>query len=88
MAREKAYDVILMDINLGLGITGLEAACEIKKMNNNRNTPIIAMTGFTLQEDQNFILSNGCDLYLGKPFTRKEVLNVLESAMNNRRSTL
>ncbi len=88
MARENTYDVILMDINLGFGITGLEVASEIKKMHNNRNTPIIAMTGFTLQEDRNFILSNGCDLYLGKPFTKKEVLSVLESAMNSRRSTL
>ena len=88
MARENTYDAILMDINLGLGMTGLDAAGEIKKMNNNLNTPIIAMTGFTLQEDLDFFLSNGCDLYLRKPFTRKEVLKVLENAMNSRRSAL
>ena len=76
-ARKKSYDVILMDINLGLGINGLEAASEIKKVEMNSLTPIIAMTGFTFKEDQKRILENGCDYYLGKPFTRKEILSML-----------
>lgn len=76
-AREKTYDVILMDINLGLGINGLETASEIKKLETNNLTPIIAMTGFTFKDDQKRILENGCDYYLGKPFTRKEILSLL-----------
>lgn len=76
-ARKKNYDVILMDINLGLGINGLEAASENKKAEMNSLTPIIAMTGFTFKEDQKRILENGCDYYLGKPFTRKEILSML-----------
>jgi CheY-like chemotaxis protein len=67
-----------MDINLGLGMSGLEAANAIKKLENNSQTPIIAITGFTLKEDQNRILSHGCDYYLGKPFTKREILEMLE----------
>ena len=66
-----------MDINLGLGINGLEAASEIKKLEMNNLTPIIAMTGFTFKDDRKRILENGCDYYLGKPFTRKEILSLL-----------
>jgi Cu+-exporting ATPase len=78
MAREKAYDVILMDINLGLGMSGLEAANAIKKLENNSQTPIIAITGFTSKEEQKRILAHGCDYYLGKPFTKREILEMLE----------
>ncbi len=81
-AREKSYDVILMDINLGLGINGLEAASEIKKLETNHLTPIIAMTGFTFKVDQKRILENGCDYYLGKPFSRKEILNILATVIH------
>lgn len=76
-AGERTYDIILMDINLGLGMNGLEAAAMIKKSGINRNTPIIAMTGLTCKEDRERILSNGCDYYLGKPFNKKDILTLL-----------
>ncbi|MEI7499999.1 MAG: response regulator [Bacteroidota bacterium] len=83
-AREKTYDVILMDINLGLGLDGLQTANEIKKIEKNQKTPIVAMTGFTLKEDRKHILSNGCDYYLGKPFTKNEICGLLESVVHER----
>ncbi len=82
LAREKAYDVILMDINLGLGINGLETAGEIRKLENNSRTPVVAMTGFTYKDDQERILSNGCDYYLAKPFTKTEILGLLEKILH------
>ena len=82
LAREKAYDIILMDINLGFGINGLETAGEIRKIEKNSATPVVAMTGFTLKEDQERILANGCDYYLAKPFTKTDILGLLEKVLH------
>ena len=82
LAREKAYAVILMDINLGFGINGLETAGEIRKIEKNSKTPVVAMTGFTFKDDQKHILAHGCDYYLAKPFTKTEILGLLEKILH------
>ncbi|MEI7982101.1 MAG: response regulator, partial [Bacteroidota bacterium] len=77
-AKKYHYDLILMDINLGPGIDGLETASEIKKIDGFETVPIVAMTGFTLHKDKARLLANGCDHYLGKPFTKKDLLEQID----------
>jgi len=75
--REKVYDIILMDINLGKDIDGLMAAKEIRKLNEYKKTPIVALTAFVREGDKEEFLSNGCTHYLGKPFTVKQLLDLI-----------
>jgi osomolarity two-component system sensor histidine kinase NIK1 len=69
--REKEYDVILMDIMMPV-MDGLEATFQIRKyekeMDNNRHTPVIAITANTLDNDRDKCIATGMDEYMAKPF--------------------
>jgi len=86
MVGEKQYDGILMDINLGPGLDGIDAITEIRKKPSYADTPIIAMTGYTFRNEKEFIFFKGADFYLEKPFTRSTLLGLLEKALAVRRS--
>lgn len=76
-ALEKAdsnqYDLILMDVNLGRGMTGLDITKNLKLRPNYTNVPIIAITAFAMKGDKEEFLQAGFDHYLAKPFTREEL---------------
>ncbi|OGU65826.1 MAG: hypothetical protein A2499_11810 [Stygiobacter sp. RIFOXYC12_FULL_38_8] len=76
-ALEKAdnnqYDLILMDVNLGRGMTGLDITKNLKQRPNYTNVPIIAITAFAMKGDKEEFLQAGFDHYLAKPFTREEL---------------
>lgn len=73
------YDIILMDINLGLGITGIDVTRQLRQSERYKSTPIVAVTAYSMMEDQKKIFEAGCSHYVGKPFTRKELLEVITS---------
>lgn len=73
------YDAVLMDINLGEGMTGVEATQEIKKLKGYENVPIIAVTAFAMETDKDEFLKYGCSHYIAKPFDKSELLNLLNS---------
>lgn len=81
MVRKKQYDIILMDIHLGAGKSGLDATCEIRKMPAYKHIPIIAVTGYTTSEDKKRIFDAGCSHYLGKPFTKEQLMKIIREAV-------
>lgn len=81
LARENKYDLVLMDINLGAGLNGIETTSQIKKLNNYKNTPFIAVTGYAMPGDEEKLLSLGFDYYLAKPFKKEQLLNIVKSAL-------
>jgi PAS domain S-box-containing protein len=81
MVSEKEYDAILMDINLGDGITGLDAAQNIKRLSIYKDTPIIAVTAFAMEKDKEEFLKYGCTHYLAKPFEKQDLLHILKLAL-------
>jgi PAS domain S-box-containing protein len=76
MARDKVFDIILMDINLGPGLDGIQAMLEIRKLSDYRDVPIIALTGYASIGDRDRLIALGFSGYLPKPVT-KEVLTGL-----------
>ncbi|MEI7981982.1 MAG: PAS domain S-box protein [Bacteroidota bacterium] len=82
MARRKNYAAILMDINLGYGMNGLEATKEIRNIPGYEKTPIIAVTGYTMDEDRDRLLAEGCTHYIAKPFDKTTLLNLLKEALS------
>jgi len=82
LIRKNNYDAILMDIGLGLGKNGIELTKEIKLIPEYENTPIIAVTAYASRRDEEYILNHGLDFYIAKPFYKKDILKILEKALN------
>ncbi len=81
MAAGKKYSLILMDINLGNGPTGLETAKMIRKIDEYRDIPIVAVTAFAMAGDEDEFLSEGCTHYLSKPFKKKELIQLVSAIL-------
>ncbi len=82
MAKLKTYRLILMDINLGPGIDGLETAREIRKIPGYEKTPIVAVTGFTLLGERDRLLEGGCTHYIPKPFDQSTLIDLCKQILN------
>ncbi len=75
--RSSPFTIILMDIHLGKGISGLDAIREIRKLDQYKTIPIIAITAFNTFGDEDTFLKAGCSHYLPKPFTKGDLVNLL-----------
>lgn len=75
-AKEAKFDLILMDINLGEGLTGIEVTKKIRKLKDYKDTPIVAITAFAMDGDKEEFLNAGCTHYLSKPFRKSEFIKM------------
>jgi two-component system cell cycle response regulator DivK len=66
-------DLILMDIQLPI-FDGLEATRRIKAQAALRHIPIIAVTSYALSGDEAKARAAGCDGYVTKPFSPRQLL--------------
>jgi len=73
LAQQKRPDLILMDINLPV-IDGYEATRRIKGDAALIATPIIAVTSYALSGDEAKARGAGCDDYVTKPFSPRQLL--------------
>ncbi len=77
---KKRYDIILMDIQMP-GIDGLQVTEHIRKtIHQDRQPRIIAVTARTMQGEKERFLAAGMDAYLSKPYTRDQLIAVLNQA--------
>ena len=72
MAASQMPDLIMMDISLPK-MDGLEATSLIRNNPKTKSIPIIAATARALPGDREKCLEGGCDDYIAKPFTHKEL---------------
>lgn len=79
LSKKHCYSLILMDINLGPGINGIEAAKRIRLNEYYKNIPIIAVTAFAMSGDEDKLLSEGFDHYLAKPFEKKDLVEIVQN---------
>jgi CheY-like chemotaxis protein len=76
LARDHHPDLILMDIQLP-GMDGLTATRIMKTDPELDQIPVIALTSFAMQGDEEKALDAGCDGYITKPIdTRAFVKNI------------
>jgi two-component system cell cycle response regulator DivK len=71
-------DLILMDIQLPL-VDGYEATRRIKAVPELRATPVIAVTSYALSGDEQKARAAGCDGYVTKPFSPRQLLATVRS---------
>lgn len=79
--RDKHYDLILMDINLGDGIDGIEALRQIRQNEKHRYTPVMAITAYAMKEDEKYYLDQGFNEYISKPFSKEDICLAIGKAM-------
>ena len=77
LAREQQPDLILMDIQLP-GMDGLSATQIIRKDPALSNIPVVALTSYAMQGDEEKALAAGCIGYITKPIDTKVFLNTIE----------
>ncbi|MBX9618647.1 response regulator [Candidatus Raskinella chloraquaticus] len=68
LARQHRPDLILMDIQLP-EISGLQVTEEIKRDEELRSIPVIAVTAFAMKGDEERIRAGGCEAYISKPIS-------------------
>jgi two-component system cell cycle response regulator DivK len=81
LACKMRPDLILMDMNLP-DMHGSEAVQRIRANPEVAHIPIIALTASSMYGDRERFLALGCDGYVAKPISRKELLNVIAYFIN------
>ena len=71
------YDIILMDINLGKGMNGVELTQLIRRIPAYKSTPVIAVTAAIYPGNEKWVLSQGLSYYMPKPFVSKDIHRLL-----------
>ncbi len=69
-------DLILMDIQLPV-VDGYEATRRIKARPELRAIPVVAVTSYALSGDEAKARAAGCDGYVTKPFSPRQLLAVV-----------
>ena len=80
LATSQLPDLILMDIVLPV-MDGLQATRLIRENPNTHSTPIMAMTARVTLEDKKKCFRSGCDDFLAKPFTIKELTSCMDKLL-------
>ena len=73
LATSERPDLILMDVQLPV-LDGYEATRQIKADPDLRSIPVIVVTSYALSGDDKKAKAAGCDAYVGKPFSPRQLL--------------
>jgi two-component system cell cycle response regulator DivK len=76
-------ELIIMDIQLPK-MNGIEAVRRIRAIPAAREIPILAATAKALHGDEEKCTAAGCDGYIAKPFTHRELQAAIERILKRR----
>lgn len=81
LTRAHQPNLILMDIQLP-GIDGYEATRQIKADLRLKDIPIIVVTSYALSGDASKAFEAGCDDYIAKPYSPREILRRIQEILS------
>ncbi|MDD5609767.1 MAG: response regulator, partial [Ignavibacterium sp.] len=84
LVNNNKYKLILMDINLHKGMDGIELTQLLRKNADYKDIPIVALTAFAMGQEKNEFLSKGMTHYLSKPFSRMQLLEIINEAIKGK----
>ncbi len=84
-AEKYTIDLFLLDINLGEQRTGIDLLQLLRQRPDYEDTPALALTAYAMPGDRDRFIDAGFDGYISKPFTRRELLDVIEMALEKKR---
>ena len=67
---------VLIDINLGSGLSGIELCKRLKALGQSLN--VIVMTGVDIQQNEKEAMIAGANAYLHKPFSPHSLIDAIE----------
>ena len=82
LIREQRPDLVLMDIQLP-GMDGLSATKVIKEDPDLKDIPIVALTSFAMQGDEEKALAVGCTGYITKPIDTRKFLETVSQYLKD-----
>jgi signal transduction histidine kinase/ActR/RegA family two-component response regulator len=83
LVSKNVYSLVLMDISLGKGISGVDLLQNLKSLPTYQNVPIIAVTAHAMMGDREKFMSSGFNDYLSKPFSRKDLVDKVRNWISN-----
>lgn len=75
--KENKVDIILMDISIKGEKNGIIYTKELKSSKEFSHIPIIIVSAHTFESDKKNSLESGCNDFLTKPFTQKDLLKII-----------
>ncbi len=79
--HENEFRLILMDINLGKGLNGLQLTRQIRELDGYQDIPVVAITAYAMIGDKEEFLEAGCTHYISKPFVKKEITSLVSEIL-------
>jgi two-component system cell cycle response regulator DivK len=84
LAEAERPDLILMDVQLPV-LDGHEATRRIKRNPALRAIPVIVVTSYALSGDDAKAMAAGCDAYVAKPFSPRQLLATIRRFLGDER---
>lgn len=81
LISRKKYNIIIMDITLKGVLSGLSLISKLKRKQEYREIPIVALSGHVFSQDRKKALEAGADVYLTKPIENKKLMDTLEKLL-------
>ncbi len=81
MAARVRPDLILLDMRLP-ELDGLSVVRHLRGTEESKETPIVAVTANAMPKDREDCLAAGCDYYLAKPLTIRELVELVDRALS------
>ena len=83
MAMRERPDLIIMDIQLPK-INGLEVIRKLRETSALSHTRIIGVTAYAMKGDKEKVIESGCDAYLPKPISTRELPEMITEMLSQR----
>jgi two-component system CheB/CheR fusion protein len=76
-ASAGSFDVVVSDIGMP-GMSGYELAERLRGLDDYRQTPLIAVTGFSMYDDRDRALASGFNAFVNKPVNPRDLIALIE----------
>lgn len=77
------FDLILMDVSLKGGKSGLQIIKELKRKELFKNIPVVCLSAHVFSQDKTKALEVGVDAYLTKPVDNKLLIRTISNLLNS-----
>ena len=81
LTEKESFDLIFMDI-LMPNLNGLETTKTLKKSENTKNIPVVAISANVFEDDRQKAFNSGANYFLPKPFVENDIIKALKEFLD------
>ena len=79
--KENDYSLLLIDINLGKSMSGIDLIRDFSLLKKELDIPKVAFTAYVMREDRQFFIKHGFTHFIAKPFKNLELTQFIDEIM-------